>query len=160
MLFALRNVGLLLAIVCLSVTAACSKGKNEPQLDLTPASGTITLDGRPLADADVTFALQETPPAGYFGSAGRTDAEGKYVLMSGTKKGAVPGTYKVAVSRIEAPGGATVNPEGGMDLAQLAASGEAKQTVPAKYTDVSTTELSATVEKGKTEGYNFDLKGG
>jgi hypothetical protein len=39
-------------------------------------------------------------------------------------------------------------------------SGQAKQTVPDKYNDPTTTELSATVEKGKADGYNFDLKSG
>jgi hypothetical protein len=147
-------------LICLVAIVGCAKQKKEPQLDLTPVSGTVTLDGKPLADADVSFAFQDPPPTGYYGSAGRTDAEGKYTLMTGEKKGAVPGSFKVAVSRIETPAGVALKPEEGMDLEQLKAAGQAKQTVPDKYNDPMTTMLSTTVEKGKADGYNFDLKSG
>lgn len=148
----------LCATIGLVLAAGCSKGSKERQFDLTPVSGVITLDGKPLADADVGFAYLGVPPEGFAGSAGRTDAQGRYELQTGTKKGAVAGQYRVTVSRLAAPGGVTLNPAEGLDMGQLAASGQVTQTVPVKYTDINSTDLSTTVEKSKSDGYNFDLK--
>lgn len=149
---------LLCATIGLALAAGCSKGSKERQFDLTPVAGVIMLDGKPLADAEVGFYYLGAPPEGFAGSTGRTDAQGRYELQTGTKKGAVAGQYRVTVSRIVAPGGVTLNPAEGLDMGQLAASGQVTQTVPAKYTDINSTDLATTVEKGKSDGYNLDLK--
>lgn len=148
-------------VICFACATGCGKERKKgPQLDLTPVSGTVTLDGKALADADVGFAFQGAPPADFYGSAGRTDSQGRFELQTGEQKGAVVGNYKVTVSRLVAADGATLKPEEGMDMVQLQRAGNVKQTVPAKYTDDATTELKTTVEKGKAEGYDFDLKSG
>lgn len=149
---------ILCAIIGLALAAGCSKGNKERQFDLTPVSGVIMLDGKPLADAEVGFYYLGAPPEGFPGSTGRTDAQGKYELQTGTKKGAVAGQYRVTVSRLMAPGGVTLNAAEGLDMGQLAASGQVIQTVPVKYTDFNSTDLTTTVEKSKSDGYNFDLK--
>lgn len=149
---------LLCATIGLAIAAGCSKGSKERQFDLTPVSGVIMLDGKPLADAEVGFSYLGAPPEGFAGSTARTDAQGRYELQTGTKKGAVAGQYRVTVSRLMAPGGVTLNPAEGLDMGQLAASGQVTQTVPAKYTGVNSTDLSTTVDKSKSDGYNFDLK--
>jgi hypothetical protein len=142
--------------------AGCSKSSktNGPQLDLVPVSGTITLDGTPLSEATVSFAYQGTPPEGFYGSGAGTDAQGHYELQTMGKKGAVPGTYKVTVSRPLDASGMTINPEEGMDMEQLRQAGVLKETVPLKYTDATATELTTTIEKGKADGYDFTLKSG
>lgn len=157
-MFSVKRRWLPCAAIGLALAAGCAKGSKERQFDLTPVSGTVTLDGKPLADADVGFAFQGVPPEGFFGSAARTDSQGRYELQTGAKKGAVAGSYRVTVSRIVAPSGVTLNPEEGLDLGQLSASGEVSQTVPVKYTNVGTTDLTTAVEKSKSDGYNFDLK--
>lgn len=144
------------AAVASSLMAGCS-GSNQPTFDLTPVSGSVTLDGKPLADADVAFYLQGQSPKDYHGSVGKTDAQGKYELQAGVAKGAVPGSYKVTVSRFrDAKGGPIVEQEG-MDLEQLKMTGQAKETIPPKYSDLDKTELTTTVEAGKTDGYDFSL---
>ena len=145
-------------MVCSALAIGCGKGKKTPALDLVPVSGTVTLDGKPLADAVVGFAYQGILPQGFYGSGGHTDSQGRYEVQTGDQKGTVPGTYKVTVSRIVTANGVTPNPKEGMDLEQLKMNGQASETVPPKYTDPNTTELTATVEKGKADGYNFDLK--
>ena len=123
-----------------------------------PVAGTVTLDGNPLADADIAFYLQGDRPQGYAGSGGKTDAQGKYELTTGAAKGAAAGSYKVTISRYrDANGGPLVIPEG-MDLEQLKMQGQAKETLPPQYSDMEKTELKATVEKGKADGYDFPLK--
>ena len=142
------------------VSAGCAKGKTTPKPDLVPVKGPVTLDGQPLADADVSFAFDGTPPAGYYGSGARTDAQGHYELQCTGENGAVPGKYKVTVSHLVNNSGVPIKPEEGIDMEQLRQAGMAKETVPQKYTDAATTDLTTTVDKGKAEGYNFDLKSG
>lgn len=144
-------------LICLAAMACgCSKSS---KFDLAPVAGTVTLDGQPLADADVTFFYQGSSAPGYRISTGKTDPAGKYELKAGAKPGAVPGDFKVTVSRIVSKDGATVNLDEGMDMTQLEMQGLAKQSLPEKYSDYEKTELSAKVEKGKSDGYDFPLAG-
>lgn len=127
-----------------------------------PVSGKITLGGKPLADADVSF-LNDT-----FIGFGKTDAEGNYRLV----QGAAPGKNKVYISKFEggaAPkvAGMELNPEAGIDEGQLAAAqmGAAgtkkpvgpKQLVPADYSNPSTTKLNYDVGADGATGVDFNL---
>lgn len=147
------------AIACLLVLTGCGKGKKGPTFDLTPVAGKVMLDGKPLADADLGFYLQGTAPQGYFGSGAKTDAEGKFVLKTGDALGAVPGQYKVTVSRLVGVDGAAIATEEGMDAEQLKMMGKVKESIPAKYNDLEKTELTITVDKGKADGYDLTLTG-
>jgi hypothetical protein len=44
-----------------------------------------------------------------------------------------------------------------MDAEQLKMAGQAKEAMPLKYSDMEQTQLSAPVEKGKADGYDFQL---
>ena len=156
--FGFRRVVVSMVGALLLASPGCGKGRKGPVLDLTPVTGMVTLDGKPLADADVGFYLQGTVPAGYFGSGARTDADGKFQLLCGAEQGAVPGAYKVTVSRITDAQGDPVQTSEGMDLEQLKIPCQAQESLPAKYSDVGQTELTTTVEKRKADGYHFDLK--
>lgn len=100
MILARRRLGLLM--VALAVAGGCSKGAS---IKTVPVSGKVTLDGNPLADANVTFLPETqpgstaTPPA----STGKTGADGTYklVTMVGTQvaEGAPSGNYKVIVTK-------------------------------------------------------------
>jgi hypothetical protein len=69
---------------------------------IAPVSGTVKLDGKPLANAQVTFqptGSASNPKAGV-GSYGTTDANGNYSLKTSdtdNKSGAVVGTHRVAI---------------------------------------------------------------
>lgn len=136
--------------------AGCNSNADAPVLQ--PVTGMVMLDGKPLADATVTFYATGPAAPGYSASLGKTDAAGKYELVSKGTPGAVPGAFKVTISRIVAANGATVKPEEGMDLHQLSRQGLAKESVPNKYATLDQTELTVTVEGGKSNGYDFDLK--
>lgn len=80
-----------LALACGSGLAGCSSGDRPP---LGSVSGAVTLDGQPLAGAEVCFA----PPKGR-PSLGRTDASGRYALSYvGTTKGAMVGSHRVYIA--------------------------------------------------------------
>jgi hypothetical protein len=127
-----------------------------------PVSGTVTLGGKPLADADVMFT-NET-----FVGVAKTDAEGKYRLV----QGALPGKNRVSVSKYEggaSPALANPQPTGdGMDAGQAAAAqmgwgnekkkaAGPKQLVPADYSDPTTTKLTYDVPAEGTDGVDFNL---
>jgi hypothetical protein len=81
----------LLAVPLLA--AGCGKGSGA-----TPLSGTVKLDGRPLANATVQFIAQN--PGGR-DALGCTDAKGVFCLSTlKTGDGAFPGRYKVVVQPV------------------------------------------------------------
>lgn len=117
------------------VAPGCSaKPKDLP--DLGPVSGTITLDGQPLANVTVVFE-SETGRSSF----GKTDDAGKYELIyTGNYKGAVVGKNKVVInSNLDAPPGP-----------------DWKDPIPAKYNAKS--ELTADVTAGSNT-FDFALEG-
>ena len=114
-----------LALVCLTV-AGCGGGGADPG-KLAPVSGKVTLDGKPLAGATVTFTGRgETKGSGAFGF---TDGEGKYTLEHrSNKRGINPGEYMVSFSRLTMPDGSPI-PEG-----KTGADVDAVESVPEKHT--------------------------
>jgi hypothetical protein len=64
-----------------------------------PVTGTVTLDGQPLAEATVSFNSDD----GKTGGAGFTDASGNFTIESVSgKKGLIAGNYKVTVLKTKA----------------------------------------------------------
>jgi hypothetical protein len=79
---------------CLAVAlaAGCRSG------DEVPVRGVVTLDGRPLAGASVTF-YPEKGTAG-LGGAAQTGPDGTFAVVGvGGEAGLLPGTYRVTVSK-------------------------------------------------------------
>jgi hypothetical protein len=127
-LFQLLSVGLLL------LTAGCGNSGDRP--DLGRVSGDVTLAGKPLARAMVSFH----PVEGGRQSCCRTDAKGHYQLTYIRDiPGARVGKHKV-----------TVRTSGAEDTD----SARIKELVPAKYNDKTT--LLVEVKPGENQ-FNFDL---
>jgi len=140
---------LLLALLVVLSTGCGPKG--PPTFDVAPVKGTVTMQGQPLADADVTFYFDGTPPQGYIGSTAKTDSAGKYELITNAQKGAPPGSYKVTVSRfVDKSGNVPKNdPEAGSDVEQMLQSGVLTQSVPPTFSDREQTQKTAEVVAGK-----------
>lgn len=121
----------LFLVVALTSLVGC--GSDGPKLH--DVSGKITLDGHPLADAEVEFQ-----PAAGSPSFGKTNASGDYTLaFAPDRPGAIAGEHAVRITtyrRNPEPGSTEIIPE----------------RVPAKYNSEST--LKASVPEGS---YNFDL---
>lgn len=146
------------AAVCLAVAALAVAlggcGKKDPNLpDLVPVSGTVTVDGQPLAEGVVYFSpVGETRGVPAFG---RTDAQGRYTLGSDKLgKGTPVGEYRVTIGKAVSADGST---PGGKDFDPMTDAGTVRQLLPPKFSDPSATTLTATVEEGGKE-IDFDLK--
>jgi hypothetical protein len=113
----------------LCVAAGC--GKDGPEL--APVTGRVTLDGKPLASADVEFQPEGRLPP----SVGHTDADGRFELMykrgiNGARLG--QHTVRVTVSKSVVPNA---------------------PLIPPRYN--KTSELRREVKDGSNE-FEFDLK--
>ncbi len=120
----------------------CGQASPEGKLSLVPVKGRITVGQTPLADAQVAFHIDGQAPEGYVGSGAKTDAQGFFELTVGPRKGAVPGKYKVTVSKLAKPDGSPL-PEstGGMDVMQLRMQGKIVETIPANFSQLPYTQL-------------------
>ncbi|GIW98513.1 MAG: hypothetical protein KatS3mg111_1846 [Pirellulaceae bacterium] len=161
-----------IVLLLFSVVVGC--GESIPET--AKVTGKVTLDGKPVEGAVVTFQPDgEGKPA-----TGKTDANGQYTLMTAfqtkTVEGVVPGTYKISVSKYSVPDGGmspygqqsdppAVDPnkklteEEEMALLQqgyTAADAQPqnrnetlKNELPAKYANPATSGLSYTVVPGE-----------
>jgi hypothetical protein len=127
-----------------------------------PVSGTVSLGGQPLADAEILFTNDT------FVGVARTDTEGRYRLV----QGALPGKNRVSISKYEggaAPAMANPQPTAdGMDAGQAAAAAMGwgseqkkvagpKQLVPADYSNPTTTKLTYDVPTAGADDVDFNL---
>ena len=106
-----------------------------------PISGVITLGDIPLSDVQVTFWSKEQQFVGV------TGPDGRYEL----KPGAVPGSYKVSISRgLVALG---VEPGGSLGKDAL----QSSLSIPSSYGDPTTTPLSVDVEDQGSKTVDFAI---
>jgi len=103
--------------------------------------------------AFVTFV---TDAPGGRGAMGKTDASGRVQLMTFVPgDGAVPGTYKVKISKTEFPEGASELPEDATEEDMAAAAG--KEVLPPLYKDENTSGLTAEVKDTASNEFTFEL---
>lgn len=133
------------AIVCLglSLILGCADGGPERG----EVSGRVTVDGKPVPNATVSFfpeSANGTP------SYGATDSDGRYTLMfTRSKSGAMTGKSRVEIvtQKISASEAAEMKAEGQqVDTTYIA--------IPPKYAEPGA--LTANVEGGRNE-INFEL---
>jgi hypothetical protein len=139
------------------VLTGCS---NSSRPRTYPVTGTVTLQGKPLAGAAVTFV-----PTGEGEAASAiTDSDGKYALTTWRAgDGAQPGEYRVKVSKQEQTAvdpskmvkNLSIEEEQKIYVENKKLPPPAKSLIPSKYQDDQTSGLVHTVEKKPT---TFDIK--
>ena len=129
-------------ILCASLCGCGTSGGET----LAPVAGKVSVNGAPLTTGGVTFQpdaekgnhTQHIP-------VGTLDTEGRYELMSATKKGAPLGWYKVAVSAQE-----PIDPKNPYALP--------KHLVNPKFSDAGTSGLTVEVVANAAPGaYEFEV---
>jgi hypothetical protein len=122
------------ALGSLTALLIFAAGCDDKTAELSPVSGHVTYDGKPLAGARLMFQPEAADGSPSYGTA---DAQGRYELgFKRGVKGALPGWHRV---RIDAGSGA-----GG------------PKRLPARYSAES--ELREEVKAGEDNEIDFDLK--
>lgn len=150
-----RNCALIVA-ACLAVGCGGDGGDEwtEKRPATVPAGGTITFNGEPLEGATIVLS-PTTPGPDAYGASGVSDSDGSFSLSTfPPDEGAVPGSYSVSVSKIEAAPQAEPS-EGSHDEKPAP---PPKQLLPAKYADANKSGLKAEIPKEGTSELKFDLK--
>ncbi|MCA9127016.1 MAG: carboxypeptidase regulatory-like domain-containing protein [Planctomycetales bacterium] len=145
---------------CLVSLCGCGETDNLPRT--VKAEGIVLLDGSPIDGASIVFA--ET--AGEYYARGFSDDSGRFSLDAfESKRGAVPGSYKVTVSK-------TVTVENSVNQKQLksmaedaehAATGGEDANVswvndlPPKYANFTTSGIEVTIPEDGTEQIKIEL---
>lgn len=132
-----------------SLTVALSVGCGEPanKHGRIPFSGTVTLDGEPLAGGYLIFE----PKAGQPTQSGGMIKDGKFDVPE--KAGAAPGIYSVAIFSGAAPLPTKYAP--GTPEYEAAAMRAPGEQVPPKFNINST--LTADVKAGEENVFKFDV---
>jgi hypothetical protein len=129
-------------IVSLFVISGCGSS-NEFGVTPVPASGSVLVDGKPVAG--LTVELNPTfkwPNEKMPFPQGRTDADGKFKLGTfSPDDGAIPGDYQIAVKTDSSEGLGKITAPIGM-----------------QYADASTSGLKATIRNEATEIPSLNLK--
>lgn len=123
----------LAGLVVLLALGGCGQSK------YTSVTGVVTLDGAPLANANVVFRAPGCPM-----SSARTDESGRFRVETGGARGMKPGEYAVTVAAFAPP-----KKEGGAPSPKL--------ITPEKYVKPDESGLSAVIEEGTNTKLNFDL---
>lgn len=155
----MSRISLQFALLSSLTLAGCGGGADLPPT--YPASGTVTLDDKPLANVLVRFH----PESGR-GAESITDENGKFTLTTfNTADGALEGQHQVTVhpmsSDVEEPAdpanetGAGLNADG-TEVSTEQLEKTAGTTIPEKYQNEKTTDQKFTVTTGGEN--NFDVK--
>jgi len=139
-----------LALVSLTIVGCGgSKGDLPP---VVPVSGTVTLDGKPLANAGIVFIPTGQTRGGTF--SGATDENGHYELLDReSRKGTTVGEFKVICNKWVLPDGKDFPKDSKVSPLES----NAKELLPPRYSNEAQTQLKATVPAGGTT-VNFELK--
>jgi hypothetical protein len=132
--------------MCVGLLVGC--GAPGIDVKLAPVTGSVTKDGKPLADVKVIFESKD-PASKAPMLFGLTNAEGKYEIQTSSgEKGAPAGLYKVYLAETKAP----VE----FDYSSAKKGGPPKSTslIPANYQSPATTELSVDVA---ATGATYDI---
>jgi hypothetical protein len=155
-------------VLLLPLAVGCGGG---PSVGAIPATGVVTLDGKPVDGATISFVPDSDEARS---ASGLTDATGVFRLTSlSPGDGAVPGRYKVAISKLTsgpAEEAAPTSQEEAMkqiqDKSKQGGSSAfysstpnftVKETLPERYSDAKTSGLNAEVKKGSDNKFTFAL---
>jgi hypothetical protein len=105
------------ALVLLSLAAigggpsGCGPSDETLRIKLVPVDGKVTLNGKPLAGATITFTPDESNEYQTPGS-DVTGPEGNFKVMFRGRSGLYPGNYKVVVEKTQSPPGGPLVQQG------------------------------------------------
>ncbi len=132
------------AALLLSVgLCGCGPASNLPKT--VPAEGIVTLDGQPIGDVTIIFIAEQ----GSYNATAVTTADGKFSLRAFPEKtGAVPGSYKVEMTKTIVEAASAKRDEPNVNL---------KFGLPKKYANIATSGLSREIGADGEKDLKFEL---
>ena len=138
------SLAVVFVAVGLAGSGCASSGDDLPR---EAVSGTVRLDGQPLAVGSIQFAPAASSGGAQVGG-GSPIENGQFSVPR--ENGLVPGAYRVSINAADAKREEQTKGPVRKGL------GLAKELIPAKYN--SQTTLSAEIKKGGSDNLNFDLQ--
>ncbi|MFM7127862.1 MAG: carboxypeptidase regulatory-like domain-containing protein [bacterium] len=138
------------------ISALMLSGCSEDGPALFPVEGVVKLDGKPLANAELTFAPDPSNPEPTAGSAMTSD-DGTYKARYQARFGLAVGNYKVAIRKVEITDGAKVPEAIKGDPTQMEMMGAFKQKLPDKYAALDKTSFMVEVKTEGNKAFDFEL---
>lgn len=135
----------LTCVVLTGLLAVLLQGCSGAGPGMSTVSGTVKMSGEPVGPGTVAFV----PTGAGNPATGNVDDFGKFTMSTNKPgDGVPPGTYKVAVTIIKTP--AHGDEKGNLFPATY--------LTPEKYMNAETSGLTVTVDAGKSQTVDFDLK--
>jgi len=148
---------MLVALLCL---VGCGEGKP----DLYPVTGVVTLDGKPVEGANVSFSPSSE---GAELAVGQTDASGKFTLTTPQiGEGATAGSYSVSITKSagatkwedpRASGGTLTEEQKKSIMDQARNAAKPVSPIPDKYANGQTSGFTADVKKDGENNFEFPM---
>jgi hypothetical protein len=134
---------MLLAGICCVLTLGCN---DREQIPVYPVHGRVLLNGKPLADAIVSFHTQEGGMSGTYPSA-HTDPDGQFAMTTYEHgDGAAQGSYSISIVCFRSR------------PLRKGQEGRAQNIVPYRYASPEASGLVATVSPGNNDLPPINLK--
>lgn len=133
----------LVLFISVSFLAGC--GGDTDSRPAVEIKGTVTLDGAPLQEASIQFTSPKTGESAY----ANLDQNGQYAITF--PKADIGTDYEITITP------PVVEEENAMALAEQA-NKKPETKIPAKYSNRTTSGLTAKVEEAGTNEANFDLQ--
>jgi hypothetical protein len=140
-----------LGVACFAVPLTGCSGTNSVSV-----TGTVTMDGQPLSDAEVVFEPYDQSKKGQGGDRARTDAQGKFEIKSDRRKlGLNPGKYKVYISKwVDKKTGEVPPPE---EYEMKKMGNMLVNKVESKYSDRHLVPVLSADVKGNGDDFKFEV---
>lgn len=152
-----RNLGLGLSALALSIAVTFSGCMKRDPWGAIPINGRVTIDGKPLANAEILyFPVAEGQARPGFGL---SDRDGHFSIISTEEiRGVVPGEYRIAISAPLAEAvDANQGPSASSSEEQLRTS-SSRSAIPQRYSNPAESGLTDTVNESHSGFVHFDLK--
>lgn len=150
-----RAAGRPLVVFTLILTSGCGRDPNIP--DLARATGVVTFNGEPLANATVQFA-STTSEKGYQPGIGSTNDAGEFRIRTYNRDGAVVGQHKVVVIRPDETS-FFIDPQTNKPVPKMDPRWKLpKSLIPVKYTHLEKSGLTADVKSRARNEFVFELQ--
>lgn len=145
-----QSISNIASLACIALLITFSSGCSKSGPELAVVTGTVTLDGKPLAKAGVVFE----PMLGAIAT-GVTDEEGKFQLFTANQEGALVGEHNISVGISERASNSA--DEMGVMGAPIRNTRPTRSQLPKKYRSTETSGLTETVVGGDKNVFHIEL---